>query len=156
MKRLFILFFILTLAGCSTAQIPAYLQDKKPYVKRFYTTYDQTLAGTNAALEQLGWKVEQILDAAVYDRYQAAEDDEKNSLIITEIRQTPLFMGTRYAKMNIYVRSKKNLSEIEIRYVTVLATPFKNYEVYSNDAAVQRIFDRIESHLKPATETPGN
>jgi hypothetical protein len=149
MKKLLLVFAAVILVGCTTAQIPQYLQDKKPYIQRFYADYEDTLEVTHEALKQLGWKVEQTADPHVFEQQGATNDlNEKQILIFTEVRQTPLFVGTRYAKMNIFIRSKGKLSEVEIRYLTVNSLPLKNFQSYQNKSAADRVFDCIAGLLK--------
>jgi hypothetical protein len=138
-----LLFFL----GCTTATIPVYLRDKKPYVRRYYTNYDTTLAAVNATLKDLGWVAEKSVDPAVYEQARSTDLDEKQLLIITEVRQTPLVVGTRYARMNIFLRSKKEISEVEIRYLTMSSVTFKTVKDYANDSEVKRIFGRLEEIL---------
>jgi hypothetical protein len=146
MKKFFIAV-MLVLMGCSTTMIPFYLPNKKPYVKRFFTNYDTTLAAVNQTLGDLGWVVEKNTDPAVYEQMRTSDLDEKQILMITEIRQTPLVVGSRYARMNIYLRSKKGISEVEIRYITLSQTPVKSFKDYNNDSEVKRIFGHLEEIL---------
>lgn len=146
MKKL-ILFMVLILMGCSTANIPIYLQGQNPYTQRFYVEHAQALIATKQALEDLGWKIDKTIDPLVYEQKNESAVNPNETLIITDIRQTPMFIGTRYAKINAYVRSQDNSSEIELRYLTVTSLVFKNFETYRNDKAVDRIFRRIEEVL---------
>lgn len=153
-KNLFICF--LFLFGCATATIPFYLPNKKPYVKRFFANYETTLATVNQTLKDLGWKVEKAIDPAVYEQMRTSDLDEKQILLLTEIRETRLVVGTRYARMNIYLRSKKEISEVEIRYLTISSTTLKTIKDYSNDSEVRRLFEHLEEILNraPAPQNP--
>ncbi len=149
MKRVIVLFFMLFFVGCVSATIPHYLQDKSPYKKKFYASYDDTLKAVQTTLPDLGWKITSLSDPVVYEQNSAGNEAvPKQILMFTDVRQTAFFLGTRYAKMNIYVRSLSDGTEVEIRYITVTSTPFKTLKNYKNDNAVQRIFDRIEKALK--------
>ena len=152
-KYLLVLLFICW--GCSSANIPAYLQSKNPYEQRFFAGHDKTLAAIIQTVEDLGWVIEEKTDPIVYEQREFNDLHENDVLIITATRQTPLFLGTRYARLNVYLRSKKNISEVEIRYLTVTSVVFKNFKDYRNDSEVRRIFDYIDEVLnKPQTETP--
>ena len=151
MKRFFWVALCLLIAqGCTSAVIPNYLPDEKPYTKRFQADHKIALQAVRQALRELGWDIEQTLDPLVYEQDQIADSGKDDILIMTAIRQTPLFVGTRYAKMNIYIRSLKDVSDVEIRYLTVTSLPFKNVTSYSNDSAVDRVFEHIEKILTPA------
>ena len=147
MKKLFIIVSAF-LMGCASTQIPNYLPDKKPYTKRFYTNFSKVLEATQKALHEMGWQIEDTTDPAEFEQNRNYIADSQQTLMMTKIRQTPLFIGTRYAKMNIYLRSIDNLTEVEIRFLTVTSLPFKNIKNYHNDGAAQRVFNCIDELLK--------
>jgi len=146
-KKLYLSLFLLLCVGCASAQIPTYLQDKNPYTKRFYANYDEALSAILESLEDLGWEIDARVDPAVYEQKEASLYDGQRLLVMTKIRQTPMFLGTRYARINIILRSKKDISEVEIRYVTVNSLPIRNITAYRNDSAVERIFNHISELL---------
>ncbi len=147
MKKTLFLILALCCSGCATTRIPAYIQDTNPYVKRFPANFDVMDAAVRQTLADMGWTVEETTDPVVYEQDRINDLDEKQELILTTVRQTAMFLGTRYAKMNVYVRSKNEISEVELRYVTITVTPVKTLTSYRNDSAAQRIFDHIEKLL---------
>ncbi len=152
-KRIFILFFLsLYLTGCASVYLPVYLQDKNPYTRRFYAGYDEAFQAVDQALKDLGWEQEKAIDPLVYERQRGTDLDEQQTLILTKTRQTPLFVGTRYARMNIYLRAKKGISEIEIRYLTTSDFFFRWIKSYRNESAVNRIFAHLDELLHQKSE----
>ncbi len=150
MKPLIIVASIaLFLTGCATTNMPSYLQPKKPYLKRYYSSYDKTLPAIKAILTELGWGLEESTDPGVYEHTRFNDLDENQLLLVTAVRPTPMLVGTRYARMNIYLRSKKELSEVEVRYLTTTSTALNNFSTYNNDSAVQRFFARLDEVLPP-------
>jgi hypothetical protein len=143
---------LLFLFGCTAATIPIYLPEKKPYVKRFYADYDAILLATEATLKDLGWEIEDKVSPSVYEAARASDLNEKQLLIITQVRQFPFFVGTRYARMNIFLRSRAGISELEIRYLTLSTVTFKKMKDYSNDAEIKRIFGKVEEVLQSPSE----
>lgn len=137
---------IVLLSGCVAATLPQYLSDRNPYKKEYFAGYDESVAAVKTALGELGWKVAGEGDPMTYERQ--ASPSEKRIILFFEIRQTPMFFGTRYGKLNVIVRGIQDKTEIEIRYVTVTSIPFKSFQTYKNDATVQRIFEHIATHLK--------
>lgn len=153
MKKVFLILFI-SLFGCTAAVIPSYLPSKKPYVKRFFVNYDTMFAVVHETLKDLGWKVEREMDPSVYEQMRTSDLDEKQILLITEIRQMPLVVATRYARMNIYLRAKKDICEVEIRYLTISSTTFRRIKAYSNDSEVKRILGHLDDVLNRAPAGP--
>ena len=117
MRKVLSIAALFFLTGCVAATLPQYLSDKHPYKKEFFTAYDQSVEAVKASLEELGWKVKGEGDPAVYERQAAA--GEKAVILFSEIRATPLFLGSRYSKLNVIVRGIQDKTEIEIRYVIV-------------------------------------
>jgi len=144
MRKVTLLMSVLFLMGCVSTSIPNYLKDDHPYKKRYYKDFDHVLDNVTKALEELGWTVSGVADPYMYEKIpDNAPGEGKKILLFTEIRQTPLFMGTRYAKLNVYIRFAKDTTEVEIRYLTLSSLSIKNIKSYRNDAAVERIFKKI-------------
>ena len=147
MRKIWLIVTLVMFTGCATAQIPAYLQKKFPYLHRFYADYDKALASLEKTLADLGWVIEKKVDPSVYEEDTQSVPGSKSILIITEVRQTHLLLGTRFAKMNIILRSSADVSEIELRYVTVTSLPLKNFVTYRNNSAADRFFGRLDQVL---------
>jgi len=147
MKKFAIILLLIFCVGCASAQIPTYLQDKNAYVKRFYADYQEALSAITQTLKDLGWEIDGKVHPSVYELKETSAYDGEQLLIMTKIRQTPMFFGTRYARMNIFLRANNDVAEIEIRYLTVNDLPFKDITAYRNDSAVERIFRHIAELL---------
>ena len=147
MRKIFLgILSVVFLSGCVAATLPQYLSDKNPYKKEFFVGYDESVEAVKAALDELGWTVDGEGKPDVYER--SISQSDKSVIIFSGIRQTPFFLGSRYAKLNVIVRGIQDKTEIEIRYVTVTSIPFRNIQSFKNDAAVRRIFEHIQKHLK--------
>ena len=148
MKRLAWVVLLIACAGCVTVKIPKYLKDESPYKKKFYASFDKTFAATKQALQDTGWKVTETSSPAVFEQSPSAtEKGQKEILIFTEVRQTPLILSSRYMGVNVYLRSADNSTDVEIRYISVMPMLFKNAETYKNDLVVNKIFERISQLL---------
>ena len=145
MRKFILVMMGLMAAGCMSAVIPHYLPDTNPYSRRYEAGYDQTYAAVQQTLDDLGWVIEQQADPLVYEQNPDGTSGQRDILIMSNTRQTPLFVGTRYAKMNIYIHSQDNISDVEVRYLNINSLPFKNIINYKNDAAAKRILDYIDS-----------
>lgn len=149
MKKFSLILACLFLVGCATTNMPSYLQPKKPYIKRYYSNYEKTLSSVKSILTELGWGLEESTDPGVYEHTRFNDLDENKLLLVTAVRPTPMLVGTRYARMNIYLRSKKEVSEVEVRYLTTTSTALNNFSTYNNDGAVKRFFSRLDEALPP-------
>jgi len=141
------IFFIFT--GCTSITVPEYIQDKNPYKHKFYASFDNVLEASVQVLEESGWKVAKESDPAVFERSQSGIDSNQSILLFSKVRQNALFLGTRYARINVYLRSSENqdITEVEIRYITINSTLLKTFENYNHDHAVSRLFSKIEGRL---------
>lgn len=148
MRKLSISFLILFLAGCSTTVIPEYLQERGPYSRRVYGDHPKILSAVKQSLEDMGWAIEKEADPADYEQAFEKNPQGEQILIITGTRATPMFLGTRFARMNIYIRCGNDVADIQVRYMTITSAFFQNFKSYRNDAAVERFLTRIEEQLK--------
>lgn len=149
MKNNFLIFFCFLLIGCTTTNIPSYIQNKNPYEKEFYADFDAVFKAAQESLKELGWEIVKTSDPSEYERFPVVENAGRQTLLFTEVRQTSMFIGSRYARINVYLREvSENSTTMEIRYLTVTSLVFKNFTNYKNDAAVTRLFDYIEKKLK--------
>lgn len=140
------------LSGCATVVIPQYIKDDNPYKHKIYASFDEVSSAAKEVLDKTGWVVMSTTDPSVFERSKGVEgEDFRQVLLITDIRQTPLFIGSRYARLNLFIRSSEaNVTEIEVRYITVSSMFFKSFYKYRNNAEVERIIKNIEKTLNGA------
>ncbi|HOD12395.1 MAG TPA: hypothetical protein PLO93_06350 [Candidatus Omnitrophota bacterium] len=138
----------LVLAGCITVQMPQYLKDKNPYRQEFYTSYDKAVTATTHALERLGWKITREVNPVVFESDKAAAEAQPHQVILfTNVRQTSMFLSSRYTMLNVLIKENNEKVEIEVRYYSVLSVAIKNMESYKNDGLVQKVFAEIEKSI---------
>ena len=142
------IFFILVLSGCASIEVPNYIQDKNPYKQKYYADFEKVLKITVQTLDDFGWKVGETTKPSIYERTEMDQRENKQVLLFTRTRETSFFLGSRFAKMNVYVRSgDENVSEVEIRVITVNSIGFKKFTSYKKDSAIKRIFEDIQRRL---------
>lgn len=141
-------------AGCASISIPQYVKDDYPYKHKIYASFEDVSSATKDVLDSTGWVVLTTTDPSVFERTKDIGGPEyKQILLISDVRQTAFFVGSRYARVNVYIRSSNaDYTEIEVRYVTVSSMFFKNFYKYRNDAEVNRIFRHIEEKLSVTPE----
>lgn len=146
LNRFLSIGLLLVLLGCTSVSIPKYIPDENPYKRVLYVGFNPALTATRTALKDMGWKIAEETEPGIYERNRAITAQEiQQTLIFSEVRQTAAVVGSRYARINIFLRSiKDNETEVELRYLTINSTPVKGFEVYKNDAAAERILNQIE------------
>lgn len=148
MKKIFLILIMIFLTGCASVNIPKYIVDENPYKKKFYSEFETTLKVTVSTLKDFGWEVEEITKPSVFERAKDLGVENQQVLLFTNIRETSMFLGSRFARLNVYVRSgTDNISEVEIRCITVNSVVYNKFTSYKKDSAVERIFDKIQEHL---------
>lgn len=147
-RKLICLLALLSLFGCASTIIPTYVVDKYPYKKTFLAGFDETLQATKDTFKEFGWTIARETHPSEYERGAAGQEQARQILLLTEIRQTSLFIGTRYLRLNVYLRETQDkTAEMEIRYLAVNAFFFKTFYHYKNDKLAERIFTHIQQSL---------
>ena len=138
------------LGGCASINIPHYVGDEHPYEKTFYNDYEAVLKVTKDVLDETGWKIFNITNPSVYEQSKVVVPQGKQILILTEVRLTPMFLGTRYSRLNIYLRAgtEVNTTYAEIRYVSVNSFFYMTFKNYNKNTGVKNLFNRIEKKLE--------
>ena len=149
MKK-FLLFLTMFLVGCTSVNIPNYIPDKYPYKKTIYGDYAKVFKATEQTLNEFGWMITGRADPSVFERSTSeGSRPTQQTLLFTKVRETSLVVGSRYARLNAYVRSSDDKTcEVEIRYVTISSTSVKNFYNYRKDHLIERMFKRIEELTK--------
>lgn len=143
--KYWVLGLLFCLVGCSSVNIPNYIPDKHPYKKTFYGEYSEVLKAAEQTLKEYGWEITGRADPNVFERTASGDKIGEQTLLFTRIRETSLVVGSRYARLNAYIRSGDDHScEVEIRYVTVSSTTVKNFYNYRKDNLIEKMFNRIE------------
>ena len=148
MKKILGSLLLLCLIGCSSVRVPNYIRDQYPYKRTFYAPFDQVHATVAETFQESGWVIEKESEPSLFERQRGPENDRKQILLFTKIRQTSFFVGSRYARMNAYLwETADKETEMEIRYLTVTSILLKSFNSYRNDKAVEDIFKRIDEGL---------
>ena len=148
MKKFLLLLSLVSLVGCASIPIPNYIPDNNPYKKQFYGKFEDVLNATAKTLEEYGWNITETSDPAVYERKSVDEAQRKQIVLFTQLRETPMFLGTRYLRINAFVRSAADNSvEVELRYVTVTSVPLKTFYSYHKESLIKKMLKSIEQKL---------
>jgi len=139
---------LLSLTGCSTLILPRYIPDKNPTTRNFYADYDAVVAATREAFKKFGWEVAQEADPAVFERaWQLKSKDVKQVLLMSNYRKSNYLIVSKHSALNAYIRSGKDATELDLRYLKVSTFPFKSFYKYRNKKLINRLLKQIEANL---------
>lgn len=149
MRNVFLLLFsTFIIGGCSTLEIPKYIKDENPYEQVFYAPFDEVLTASSEALEGMGWKITETANPIVFEHNAAFDPTRQQIILFTNVRQMGMVVGSSYQRVNLILRSSgENMTNAEIRYVTVSTATYKAFYSYKKDAYVEQIFNAIQAKL---------
>lgn len=150
MKRFTYILLLTTFTGCSTVNVPPYIQDKHPYVKTLVSNYNKTLLVTKKVLEIEGWKIVKEADPTVYEKGRELDvPGAKQTLIFAQTFKKSWVGTGKFAQINVYLRTIDELNtEIEIRYLVVNNAFVTNFYGYRNDKLIDAFIEKINQQLK--------
>ena len=147
MRKFMFFILLLSVGGCASVSIPNYIQDKSPYKEVYYAPFDVVHEAAVKAVEDLGWSISEEADPALFERGRDLNNGSQ-ILLFTQVRQSSFFLGSGYARLNIYLRTTPDKgTEVEIRYLRVTSVIFKNLYNYKGESIAGHIFTRIEQQL---------
>ena len=148
MKKLLCCLLLLALIGCANIAIPSYIQDKYPYQRTLYAPFDKVYKTTIEVFNEAGWTIDREAEPMLFEQERSLGENSKQILLFTEIRQSYFFIGSRYTRLNVYLReTAAKETDVEIRYVKVTALMFKSFYGYRSDHMIDRILQNIEAGL---------
>lgn len=150
MNRILLVLGLIAVCGCTSINVPNYVKDEHPYERSFYAPFAKVKAATDEALAEYGWTVIRESDPALFEVDRASEGGaQSQTLMFTEIRQTNFFVGSKYTRLNAFLRPLPDgATQVEIRYLGISSILFKKSYQYRNDKAINRILDAIEEKIK--------
>lgn len=151
MKKIFFLLLPALLIGCVTIKMPETIQEDFAYKKVFKSDFEKSIKAAAASLEDFGWKVSDISRSKLIKQDRTPDKSTIYlAYILTEIKQTQLFLTSAYSTFNVRVEPIDDAqTEIAIRYLSVMPIPpFYNKKIsYKNDKLVDKIYSDIEKYL---------
>ncbi len=150
MRNVLLILFMTLVTGCVSVKIPKYLQEESSYKKKYYASFDETLAATKKTLQSQGWVITDTADPIAFEQNQDYDPSQgKRVLLFTEPRQTSMILFSRYSALNAYVRTLANDStEVELRYHSETPVFFAHFKTSKNDHFIEKLFERIAQDLE--------
>ena len=150
MKQYFIIIILFSIVGCSTINVPPYIQDKHPYTKTLLSNYNKTLLSTKKVLQNEEWKIVKEVDPTVYEKGKELDSPNAKQTLIFAQTFKKSWVGTgKFAQINIYLRTVDEFNtEIEVRYLVVKNAFVTSFYDYRNDKLVDNLIDKINQQLK--------
>jgi len=148
-KIIYCVFLMMIFAGCSTVNVSKYIQARNPYEKSFYSEFDQVLKSTSRILEESGWKISGSSHPSVYENNPVSdEQDIKQIMLISDVRQFSFFLGTKYTRINAFIKEGPDQTTIvELRCLSVTSLPFKSFDNYKRNKTAEKLLNLIEQDL---------
>jgi len=150
MKYFLYVLLLITTFGCSTVNVPPYIQDKHPVTKVLPENYNKVLLTTKKILAQEGWTITKESDPAVYEKGKELDaPNAKQTLVFARTVEKSLIGTGKYAQLNVYLRTVDEINtEIEVRYLVVNSAVVKSFYDYRNDKLVNNLIEKINQQLK--------
>jgi hypothetical protein len=144
----FILIISILFVGCTTVSIPQYLEMEHAYQRQFSANFDQVLSAALETLSKFGWRIDREEASYLIDNAQENENQRRQVVLFTRIKQKALFLASRYSSLNVIIKELDQSVSVQIVYFSVLSTAFRNTETYKNDDLVNNMFSHIQMLLK--------
>ncbi|MEW5895239.1 MAG: hypothetical protein AB1650_05740 [Candidatus Omnitrophota bacterium] len=147
-KLLLFAVLIIFIYGCSTVSIPVYLSDKKPCTERFYSGHANVLDAAKQTLVDLGWVIEKEVEPQVYEIDMVFPEEGEAVLLVTGVRKTRLLLGTRYGRMNVYVRTYQDITEMEVRHFVIADWGIFKRKSFGDKRLASCFFEHVRNYLR--------
>lgn len=148
LKKIGFVIGLCVLTGCVSTRVPSYLTGKTSFTRRFYAGHDQVVAAVKQAMTASGWAVEKETEPQVYEIDPQKMDIEEQTLLMSDVRERRLIVLTRYERLNVFIHSRGNASDLEWRYLRINdMTVFKPRSLGSQKLADQ-FFGKVEKYLE--------
>lgn len=148
-KKFCLVLAVLLFTGCATVNIPGYIKDDHPHTHLIYADFDTAVAAVKLALNDMGWEVVEETDPTVYEHSAVQEEGGREILLFTDIKENRFVVGTKYRRINVYLRStsKPKETEMELRYIAIRSVAFMKSRKYKHPKAAARIFKAVDDNL---------
>lgn len=147
MKKIVSIVVLLSVMGCTSLQIPVYIPEEKPFTQRFYAGYPRVVSAVRQALTDQGWSIDRELEPRVFELAVPGAQEGDSVLLVSGIRESRMFFATRYARLNVYIFSKEDVSDVELRYLGVNSVVFFKSKNFGDKDFAKRLFKRMEELL---------
>ena len=147
MKKILLVLILVSISGCTTISTTNYIAANHPYEKKFLKSYDETLEAINKILVKDGWQIDGTSSPTVFERQAQDGVDTKSLVVFTKVRKSSWLLFSTYTHLNVFIYSKNDESEVEIRYASIVSWPFKQFHRYRNDGLTDRLFHYLETEL---------
>ena len=143
-----LLIFIVILTGCVSVQVTDYIKDNHPYTRKIIGDYENIIDTVKVVLFKEGWQIQAIANPSVYERRVGGEDESKDVLFLTGVKQYPKILYSTYTHLNVIVCAVAEGADVEIRYEALTPVRIKQFRDVRNDKLANRLLDNIEKELE--------
>ena len=148
MNKALALSVCLCMAGCTTVQIPNYIEGDHAYTHKMYGQYDRIVIAVKRVLARNRWKIQGQTRPDVYERTQGdGQNADKSVLLFTDVKQHSMVLYSSYTHLNVYVYAIAEGAQVQIRYGKVTPLLVKQMRSTRADKLAQRLLEEIEQDL---------
>lgn len=135
------------MTGCAPLSLPRYIPSRNVETQRFYAGYERVLPAVRQAMQEMGWQVAQEADPNVFEIGNADHQADQAILFISEPRPGQALWGSRQARLNIYIYSQGEVSDMEIRRLEVRRGWILRARRFGAPDEIQDFFARVRGLL---------
>ncbi len=130
-----------TAASCAPTVVSGYIPDRRGATRRVYANFETTREAVRSALGELGWEIE---EEASPDLFEFRPRAGAGCLIVTRDRRSSWWAGERRERMNIYIDSVDDVSEVEVRIRRYRRGIVFRSLGYGDPRTVEQVFSLIQ------------
>jgi|GEM_PF-5124096 len=135
------------MTGCAPLSLPRYIPSRNVETQRFYAGYERVLPAARQAMQEMGWQMAQEADPNIFEIGNADNQADQAILIISEPRPERALWGSRQARLNIYIYSQGEVSDMEIRRLEVCRGWILRTRRFGAPDEIQAFFKRVRDLL---------
>jgi len=146
-RKVFAGCLLVLVTGCAPLSLQAYIPSKNSELQRFYAGYERVLPAVRQAMCERGWPIAQETDPDVFEVVNAEKRADQAMLFISEPRREKALWGSRQARLNIYIHSQGEVSDMEVRQVELRRGWFLRSRRFGAPDDTPAFFKRVQDLL---------
>lgn len=148
MKKLILIFFLMSLAGCAGLNVPDYIKADHPVARRVTGSYPKIVDAIKVALFKERWDIRGVDNPSIYERLPSGENQAQDIVFFTKIKTHQKFIYSSHEHLNVFVHVVAEGAEVDVRYEVIESSIFGRFHKLRNDRLANHLLDLIEEELE--------